>query len=171
MAGSTRAAITRLGGAELSNGVPAAVACVDRVFSVQSCSLYRNEKDAPEFLFVAAAALFSLTGDAAYRADADRMWNDVWAQYQVFLYNWNNVVTQGLVIMSMSPDAPGAQRSRDTYLGFLSNPVRLWTDCSNNGQANMKKKVFCKCAPHSVHLEDRHAPPVPAERACMPSMR
>lgn len=113
---------------------------------LQSCGLYRNTKDAPIFLFVGASALYSLTGSAMYHAEADAMWPMFDAVYRIYLYNWNNVVTQGLVIMSMSADLPAAQNSRDFYRGFLRTAVDMWAQCSNTGEFRMKDKQFCECA-------------------------
>eukprot|EP00892_Ulva_mutabilis_P000074 jgi/Ulvmu1/10067/UM006_0014.1 len=112
--------------------------------------LYRNEKDAREFLFVAAAALYTLTGDPGYRADVDALWQDGWAKCQLFLNNWNNVITQGLTILSMVPEAPGARRSRGFYRGLLRSSVGQWSECSNGGAATMKRKQFCGCVPCST---------------------
>lgn len=63
---------------------------------MQTCSLYRNTKDARQQLFVAAAALhISSTGSTQekndYRADADEYWDDGW---EPFFFNWNNVAPQ-----------------------------------------------------------------------------
>eukprot|EP00892_Ulva_mutabilis_P000072 jgi/Ulvmu1/10065/UM006_0012.1 len=117
----------------------------DRVRSV--CTLYRNEKDAPEFLFAAAAALYALTGDETYRADADAMWPEATINYQLFLMNWNNVVTQGIAILSMAPDLPGAARSRDFYRDFLRRSVGMWSECSRDGESIINNHKFCERTP------------------------
>ena len=131
------------------------ISCAHHLLAVQTCTLYRNSKPAPEFLFVAAAALYALTGDASYRADADSMFptGPQSVEQQSYLYNWNNVLTQGIVILSMEPDVPGAQRSRTFYRGFLRTSVGLWSQCSNDGEATINFYTFCECAaPH----EHRH---------------
>eukprot|EP00892_Ulva_mutabilis_P000075 jgi/Ulvmu1/10068/UM006_0015.1 len=113
------------------------------------CTLYRNEKDAPEFLFLAAAALYALTGNADYRADADTMFptGPQSVEQQTFLYNWNNIVTQGIVILSMEPDVPAAANSRDFYRRFLRTSVSLWSQCSNEGEAIINDYKFCERTP------------------------
>jgi len=113
---------------------------------VQPCVLYLNQKPPFQYLFVAASALYALTGDAYYRYDADYFWPPESPDLLTFLYNWNNVVTQGLVIMSMSADLPAAQNSRDFYRGFLRTAVDMWAQCSNTGEFRMKDKQFCECA-------------------------
>lgn len=64
--------------------------------SVQPCELYYNQKPPNQYLFVASAALYALTGDAYYRGDADSMWPapETFPILQTYLYNWNNVITQ-----------------------------------------------------------------------------
>ena len=64
---------------------------------MQACLLYQNTKPPRDFLFVAAAALYALTGRAVYRREADSMWPkdpQFSIDQQSFLYNWNNVLTQ-----------------------------------------------------------------------------
>jgi hypothetical protein len=58
---------------------------------VQTCDLYANDKPPQQQLFVAAAALYLLTGNPAYKTDADTYWDDNW---RLFLFNWNNVPSQ-----------------------------------------------------------------------------
>jgi hypothetical protein len=87
---------------------------------------------------VAAAALFYLTGESKYRADADK-WHDPSAF--TFFNNWNNAQVQGLSIMADAPDVPGAIRSRTHYRSQLRAAVKYYSDCSNDGQAG----TFCKC--------------------------
>lgn len=99
---------------------------------VQPCKLYSNKKSPKQQLFVAAAALYYLTGDGKYRTDADK-WHDPNAF--TFYNNWNNVATQGLAILAGAPDAPGALRSRTHYMGQLRAAVKFYSDCSNDGQA------------------------------------
>ena len=118
-------------------------------FELQVCTLYRNEKEAPEYIFVAAAALYSLTGVAAYRTDADSMWPE-FATYQVFLYNWNNVVMQGIVILTTAPEAPGAERSIEFYRDFMNKGVSMWSECSNHGVSIFNNHKYCECAPSPV---------------------
>ena len=119
---------------------------------LQVCTLYRNEKDAPEFLFLAAASLYALTGNAAYRADADKMWptGPQSVEQQTFLYNWNNVLIQGVVILSMEADSPGATRNRDFYRRFLRTSVSLWSQCSNEGESIINFYRFCECVPPTL---------------------
>eukprot|EP00892_Ulva_mutabilis_P000098 jgi/Ulvmu1/10089/UM006_0036.1 len=116
----------------------------DQVFSV--CSLYHNGKDAPEFLFAAAAAMYALTGEARYREDADVM-SEASMGHQIFLLNWNNVFIQGAMLLSMEPDVPGAARSRDFYRRLLRESVGLWSECSNDGDALQGTKHYCERTP------------------------
>ena len=41
---------------------------------MQPCELYYNQHPAEQHLFAAAAALFALTGNSAFRDDADAWW-------------------------------------------------------------------------------------------------
>ena len=117
---------------------------------MQPCLLYLNKKFAPEFLFVAAASLHALTGKTLYRADADTMWpmGPQSVEQQTFLYNWNNILIQGAVILAMQPDVPGAARNRDFYRRALRSSVALWSQCSNQGEAIINYYTFCECVPH-----------------------
>eukprot|EP00892_Ulva_mutabilis_P000076 jgi/Ulvmu1/10069/UM006_0016.1 len=112
-----------------------------------SCSLYRNTKDPQMSLFVGAAAMYFLTGREDYRADADAMFPDERAMFYIYLYNWNNVVAQGLVLMSMAPDSPGALRSQEYYRGWLRTSVGFWSSCSNDGEAKVYDYRFCERTP------------------------
>jgi hypothetical protein len=56
------------------------------------CKLYLNRKSPAQQLFMAAAALYWLTGDVAYRKDADTFYGN--SNPFLFYNNWNNVVTQ-----------------------------------------------------------------------------
>eukprot|EP00892_Ulva_mutabilis_P000071 jgi/Ulvmu1/10064/UM006_0011.1 len=113
------------------------------------CLLYLNKKFAPEYIFVGAAALYALTGQPFYRADADALWpsSENSVEQQTFLYNWNNILTQGIIILSMQPDVPGAVRSRDFYRRFLRTSVSLWSQCSNEGEAIINYYKFCERTP------------------------
>eukprot|EP00892_Ulva_mutabilis_P000083 jgi/Ulvmu1/10075/UM006_0022.1 len=113
------------------------------------CVLYLNEKPPNQYLFVAAAALYALTGDAYYRGDADSMWPtpEQFPELQTYLYNWNNVITQGVVILSISPDLPGAARSRDYYRKYLRTSITHWAQCSNEGAAIFGDYKFCERTP------------------------
>lgn len=120
------------------------VACV-----LQPCQLYLNEKPPTQYLFTAAAALYALTGKAYYRGDADVMWPKGTAETTVqrtFLYNWNNVLAQGTIILAAQPDLPGMLRSRDFYRNYLRATAELWSRCSNDGEAIANYYRFCECA-------------------------
>lgn len=58
---------------------------------MQTCTLYENKKSPEPQLFVAAAALYYVTGTAEYKSQADAYFDDSWL---TFLYNWNNVPSQ-----------------------------------------------------------------------------
>lgn len=123
------------------------------------CLLYQNQKPPPDFLFVAAAALYSFTGEAAYRFDADALWPrapQFSVDQQTFLYNWNNVLTQGAIILSMSPDVAGAQRSREFYREALRISVELWSRCSNEGAASIGRATFCRCSAFRLSCDYGH---------------
>eukprot|EP00892_Ulva_mutabilis_P000079 jgi/Ulvmu1/10071/UM006_0018.1 len=110
-----------------------------------SCDLYRNTLDPRFFLFAGAAAMYSLTGRADYRADADMFFPEAEASYRMFLYNWNNVVAQGVLLLSMAPDEPGAARSRTVYRDWLRTGVAQWSECSNSGSFQMNGvNTFCE---------------------------
>eukprot|EP00892_Ulva_mutabilis_P000082 jgi/Ulvmu1/10074/UM006_0021.1 len=115
---------------------------------VQSpCVLYLNSKPPNQYLFVAATALYALTGDAYYRFDADYFWPTESPDLLTFLYNWNNVVAQGVIILAMQPDHPGASRPRDFYRNLLRAAVAHWARCSNAGASNFFDFTFCQRTP------------------------
>lgn len=58
---------------------------------MQTCTLYDNQKPPEQQMFVAAAAMYYITGNADYRTQADEYWDESWYS---FLFNWNNVPAQ-----------------------------------------------------------------------------
>lgn len=114
--------------------------------AVQPCVLYLNSKPPLQYLFVASTALYALTGSSYYRYDADYFWPTESPDLLSFLYNWNNVVSQGVVILSSQPDFPGAARPRDFYRGLLRAAVSHWARCSNSGATQFFDTTFCQCA-------------------------
>lgn len=114
---------------------------------MQPCILYLNSKPPLQYLFIASSALYALTGDAYYRFDADYFWPEESPDLLTFLYNWNNVVAQGVIILSSQPDFPGAARPRDFYRTLLRSAVAHWARCSNSGSSEYFDFTFCKFAP------------------------
>ena len=123
--------------------------------AVQPCVLYLNQKPPFQYLFVAASALYALTGDAYYRYDADYFWPPESPDLLTFLYNWNNVVAQGVIILSMQPDLPTAQRPRNFYRSLLRSAVAHWARCSNAGASNFFDFTFCQCVTPALQLHRR----------------
>lgn len=111
------------------------------VLCLQPCELYYNPKPPDQQLFTAAASLFSLTGNAQFRAEADKLWDP---KAFLFFNNWNNVWSQGVTILASTdrPDPPGVAIAKQTYQAYLKAGVNLWVDCSLNG----KNSNWCKCA-------------------------
>jgi hypothetical protein len=114
---------------------------------LQPCELYANTKNAKQNLFAAAASLFLLTEDINYRIEADEFFD--WS-YGSFLYNWNNVAQQGIVVLSASVDAPNMNITRAMYRDMLRQTATNWAGCSLNGTATWKGNTYCKCVSHSV---------------------
>ena len=112
--------------------------------AVQPCELYRNDKPAEQQVFAAAAALFALTGDAKYRATADRLIAAAGSSAFTFFNSWNNVWAQGVTILASTErqDPAGATRSKGRYREDLKQAVAYWTDCYERGSNG----GFCKCA-------------------------
>lgn len=110
---------------------------------MQPCELYFNTKPPEQQLFTAAAALFSLNGRAAYRADADRLLDP--GRAFTFLFNWNNVWTQGILILATTDraDPGGVSRPQREYKERIAQGTQFWSDCSKNGQ----NSNFCECGP------------------------
>jgi hypothetical protein len=75
---------------------------------------------------------------------------------------WNRrcaIGVQGLLLMAMAPDVPGAARPKSYYEGKLREVAGYWSACSNDGQAGMGSWTFCKCAFLSQHACDHHCRP------------
>ena len=113
---------------------------------MQPCDVYPNSKDVEEYLFVAAAALYAYGGAAAYRADADSYGpSDLQGlDHRTFLYNWDNVLTQGVIILAAAADLPGAALPRVHYQNLLRNAAETWSQCSNNGGAGIGGYEYCR---------------------------
>lgn len=109
--------------------------------AVQPCILYANSKNAKQNLFAAASALFLLTEDANYRREADEFFD--WT-YGSYLYNWNNVAQQGVVILSAALDVKGSNFTRAMYRDMLRQTAKNWAGCSLNGTASYNGNTFCK---------------------------
>ena len=117
---------------------------------MQPCVLYTNSKNAKENLFAAASALFLLTGDKQYRIEADQFFD--WT-YGAYLYNWNNVAQQGVIILAAAVAPPGMNITRSNYQDMLRTTTTNWAGCSLSGTSFYKDNVFCKCVSTLLELE------------------
>lgn len=116
---------------------------------MQPCVLYTNSKNAKENLFSAAAALFLLTQDPYYRIEADQFFEYTYGSY---LYNWNNVAQQGIIVLAASKAPPNMNITQSMYKDMLRMTTSNWAGCSLNGTASYKDNIFCKCdSVYSVH--------------------
>jgi hypothetical protein len=134
----------RAGGCTSSRRSHVTLTCVS--VCAQPCFLYKNVKGPEQDLFTAAAALFQLTGDAGFRADADAWWDAVGPKDSAFYLNWNNVVPLGVVALASAGAPAAAAHNRAFYIAQLKNIVDRWSTCSNEG----KTDTICKCATHGL---------------------
>jgi hypothetical protein len=111
---------------------------------LQPCDLFKNTEDARQQLFTAAAALYSLTGDATFQIDADeffkypgRVNHDLSYDFELFHVSWSSVWTQGVAIMAGMPSVDSKWRD------MLRESAEIWSDCSS-GDLDQR---FCECAP------------------------
>jgi hypothetical protein len=122
---------------------------------VQPCNLYYTDKAPEQRLFVAAAALYWLTGAAAWRKAADGWFAKT--EKGLFYNNWDNAITQGVAVLASVPldDVAGAAK-RAVYQTLLRDAVSLWATCSNKGR---NADGSCKCvASHAcLHLHQLQA--------------
>lgn len=103
---------------------------------MQPCNLYYNPRSPLQHLFVAAAALFSLTGEAQFRVEADQ-WYDQAGEEETFLFfnSWNAVWAQGVQMLATADQADPNDIlvSKQGYSERLKLGVSFWTDCSEDG--------------------------------------
>lgn len=53
-------------------------------------------------------------------------------------------VVQGLIIMNLAPEFPGAKNNKTYYQTELAEGAGFWTQCSEVGQVDYQGYVFCK---------------------------
>lgn len=106
---------------------------------MQACELYSFNNDIDRQLFAAAGALYWLTGDAAYRTDADKIYR---SGFQ-FWWQWGHPWPTGMISLAAAPD-PKSKPANDKsyYTDQLRRYVERWTDCSGG-----RKTSYCECGP------------------------
>ena len=125
---------------------------------VQPCRLYDNPKDARQHLFLAAAALYLVSGDYNFRREADFFFDD---STSLFHTNWNNVSPLGVAILAgidTPADVPEIHFSTADYQQLLRRSVQQWSDCSGKGSLG----PLCRSAP--VSPLELHGSPAIANR-------
>lgn len=123
---------------------------------MQPCELYHNTDPPDQQLFTAAAALFSLTGEAEYRRDADSFLSE---DCMIVISNWNNVWGQGVSILAMTaqPDPEDVSKSQEEYRWLLGDAVAQWTACSEGDDSSKLCKCVFSCAMHVHVMQFDHA--------------
>lgn len=112
---------------------------------MQPCELYFNGKSPLQQLFGGAAGLFTLTGEAQYRIDADNWYEAAGDEAFLFFNNWNAMWPQGVQALATTdqPDPNDILVSKLGYMERLKLGVSFWTDCSEDGSNGN----FCVCVP------------------------
>jgi hypothetical protein len=114
---------------------------------LQPCALYHNKKSARQQLFLAASALYVLTGESHFREEADQYFDP---RADLFHINWNSVYGLGVAVLAGVDDGQAAvmpSRSASEYQQLLKRTVQQWSACSNKGASGEK----CRCV-HAVYI-------------------
>jgi hypothetical protein len=109
--------------------------CDSATVPVQPCTLYHNPKSPRQHLFLAAAALFLLTGTRGFRMEADFYFDP---HASLFHTNWNNVYPVGVAILAgldKAAEQEEPQVTRQEYRQHLARSVQQWSTCSQDGAA------------------------------------
>jgi hypothetical protein len=124
---------------------------------VQPCALYENKKSPRQQLFLAASALYLLTGDPHFREEADHYFDPMG---DLFHINWNSVYGLGVAILAGIEDGNIRVRpSRPTseYSQLLKRTVQQWSACSNKGSSGDKcRYTFTQCSVMAcINIQER----------------
>ena len=109
---------------------------------MQPCQLYSNPKTARQHLFLAAAALYILTGSDGFKQESDFYFDP---NASLFHTNWNNVYPVGVALLAglNKGGTEADDKARSEYRKHLGRSVQQWAACS----ADQTPDAPCGCAP------------------------